>query len=291
MLGVPMHYSGKVVGVLHIDWCRVVEPPAWQVPLLEIAADRCAVAIENARIYEHEHTVSETLQRALLPELAEVPGLEIGQFYGSATVDTLVGGDFFDVFEIAPGRIAFAIGDVSGKGLGAASVTALAKNVLRALAIEGHPADVVTARCNEVIRRFTADETFITAFYGTFDAAAYDLEYCNAGHPAPVIVGPAGPRLLRTGGPILGALEGAEYRDGHARIEPGESIVLYTDGLTEARDPDGGFYGEQRLVSFIAEIADDAPQDMATRLFEEVWAFSDGKLRDDIAVLVLRPRP
>jgi sigma-B regulation protein RsbU (phosphoserine phosphatase) len=249
------------------------------------------VAIENARIYEHEHTSSETLQRALLSELTAVPSLDVGHFYGSATVETLVGGDFFDVFETTPGRVAFSIGDVSGKGLRAASVTALVKSVLRALAIEGHTADIVMGKCNEVIRRFTDVETFITGFYGDLDVATGDLEYCNAGHPAPVIVGTGGLRPLETGGPILGALTGVAYISGHARIEPGESIVMYTDGLTEARSQEGDFYGEKRLMSFIAGSAEADPQDLATRLFEEVWEFSGGKLRDDIAVLVLRPRP
>lgn len=142
-----------------------------------------------------------------------------------------------------------------------------------------------------MIGRFTDTESFITGFYGDLDAATGDLEYCNAGHPAPVIVGPRGLWRLETGGPVLGAMTDAAYDRGHARIEPDESIVLYTDGLTEARSREGEFYGEERLTSFIAASADEAPQDLATHLFEEVWEFSGGKLRDDIAVLVLRPRP
>jgi FixJ family two-component response regulator/putative methionine-R-sulfoxide reductase with GAF domain len=291
MLGVPMHYMGKVVGVLHADWVEVFQPPAWEVPLLEIAADRCAVAIENARTYEHEHTVSETLQRALLSDITTVPGLEIGHFYGSATVETLVGGDFFDVFETAPGHVAFSIGDVSGKGLGAAAVTSLAKNVMRALIIEGHAPDIVMGKSNDVIARFTDVETFVTGFYGDLDTATGDLEYCNAGHPPALVAGPLGPRLLETGGPILGALAGAAYHRGSTRIEAGESLILYTDGLTEARSPAGEFYGERRLASFVAGNTQTTPQDLATSLFEEVWAFSQGKLRDDVAVLVLRLRP
>jgi FixJ family two-component response regulator len=291
MLGVPMHYAGKVVGVLHVDWNTVFEPPAWEIPLLEIAADRCAVAIENARIYEHEHAASETLQRALLPEIGAVPGLDIGRFYGASTVETLVGGDFFDVFEVKPGRIAVSIGDVSGKGLQAASVTSLVKSVLRALAFEGHTAAAVMSRSNSVISRFTDVQTFTTGFYGYFDATTGELEYCNAGHPSPMIVGPGGLRALEIGGPILGAFAGADYRCGQTHLESGESIVLYTDGLTEARSREGEFYGEDRLAAFLTANTDADPQDLATRLFEEVWAFSSGKLRDDIAVLVVRPRP
>ncbi len=290
MIGVPMHYADKVVGVLRADWCSVFEPPAWEVPLLEIAADRCAIAIENARIYEHEHGIADTLQKALLSASMSVTGVDIGHFYGSATTETLVGGDFYDVFETSPGRVAFSIGDVSGKGLDAASITALAKNTLRALAVGGMEPHTVMERSNEVVARFTNTETFITVVYGILDTTTGELSFCSAGHPPLAIVGPLGVRMLREHGPLLGALEGLEYQCSLESLAAGESVVLYTDGLTEARTPEGVFYGEERLRAFLGTMTDATPQDIATRAFDEVWKFSAGKLRDDMAVLVLRPR-
>lgn len=290
MLGVPMHYAGKVVGVLHADWTSVFEPPAWEVPLLEIAADRCAIAIENARIYEHEHSIAQTLQKALLSPSTNITGLDIGHFYASATMETLVGGDFYDVFETEPGCVAFSIGDVSGKGLGAASITALAKNTLRALAIDGHAPDAIMAKSNEVVVRFTSPDTFVTAVFGLLDTSTGSLGYCSAGHPPLAIVGPDGVRMLNEHGPLLGALQGISYPCATERLGPRECVVLYTDGLTEARSPGGEFYGEDRMESFLGSLYDAAPQDIATRLFEEIWHFSGGKLRDDVAVLVLKPR-
>jgi FixJ family two-component response regulator len=290
MLGVPMHYAGRVVGVLHADWCRVFEPPAWEVPLLEIAADRCAIAVENARIYDHEHSIAETLQRALLSASTTIPDLDIGHFYGSATMGTLVGGDFYDVFETEPGLVAFSIGDVSGKGLGAASITSLAKNTLRALAIDDHPPGVVMEKSNEVVARFTNSETFITAVYGLLDTRTRQLRYCSAGHPPIAVVGPAGVRMLTERGPLLGALQDVDYPCATEQLGTGDSVVLYTDGLTEARSPENVFYGDERLMAFLSTLTEAAPQDIATRLFEEIWNFSGGKLRDDVAVLVLRPR-
>ncbi len=289
MLGVPMHYAGKVVGVLHVDWCRVYEPPAWEIPLLEIAADRCAIAVENVRIYEHEHDIAQTLQKALLSPSISIHGLDIGYFYGSATSETLVGGDFYDVFEIRPGHVAFSIGDVSGKGMGAATVTALAKNTLRALGIEGLPPETVLAKSNAVVSRFTHADTFITGIYGLIDTGSLRLTYCSAGHPPPAVVGSTGVRLLTEHGPVLGAIPGADYTCAVEHLERDEAVVLYTDGLTEARSPEGDFYGEERLVERLGSMTGAAPQDIATRLFEDIWEFSGGKLRDDVAILVLKP--
>jgi len=290
MLGVPMHYGGKVIGVLHADWLDIVELPAWKLPLLELAADRCAMAIENARLYAHEHMIADTLQQALLSASTSIPGLEIGHSYGSATVATLVGGDFYDVFETGPESVAFSIGDVSGKGLDAASVTALIKNSLRALAIEGHSPELVMCKGNEIVSQFTATETFVTAIYGALDVATGEVTYCSAGHPPPAVVGPEGVRMLNEHGPLLGAWPGVLYSNARARLLPGESLVLYTDGLTEARSSDGSFYGEEHLEEFLATLGGVAPQDIAARVFEEVWEFSGGKLRDDVAILVIRLR-
>ena len=290
MLGVPMHHAGRVVGVLHVDWCSVFEPPRWQRPLLEIAADSCAMAIENARLYQHEHAIAETLQSALLSASTSIPRLEVGHFYGSATVETLVGGDFYDVFETAEGVVAFSIGDVSGKGLAAASVTALVKNALRALAIDGSDPHVVMNKSNDVVVRFTDPDTFVTAIYGHLDLETGALTYCNAGHPPLAVVGPDGVRLLTEHGPLLGTFPGVEYSLAEAHLAPCECLVVYTDGLTEARSPDGTFYGSERLEALLSELHDASPQDIAARLFEEVWEFSARKLRDDIAVLALRPR-
>ncbi len=289
-LGVPMHYAARLTGVLYVDWLAATEPPPWEVSLLEMAADGCAIAIENARLFQHEHNIAETLQRALLSASISIPSVDVGHFYGSATEEVLVGGDFYDVFETTPGCIAFSIGDVSGKGLGAASVTALVKNSLRALAVDGHAPDVVMNKSNEVVSRFTSTETFITGIYGILDLVSGDLTYCSAGHPPAAIVGPAGVRMLTEHGPVLGAIRGAIYPSAQETLRMGESIVLYTDGLTESRDLAGAFYGDDRLLSFLETLRDAAPQDIATRIFEEIWAFSSGKLRDDIAVLVLRPR-
>lgn len=291
-VAVPMHHAGRVSGVLRIDWCTPFEFLPWQLPLLQIAADRCATMIENSRLIEREHAIAETLQQVLLSASPNIPGLEVGQFYASATEETLVGGDFYDVFEIGDGRIAFSIGDVSGKGLDAARVTALLKNTIRALAVEGTATDEVLNRGNEVVCRFTDPEVFITAVYGLLDPATGELTYSSAGHPPPVVLGAEGARMLAAHGPLLGAFPGARFPIAETRLAHGESVVLYTDGLTEAKNPSGVFFGEDRLKASLELLgsAGTMPQQVATDLFEQVWEFSAGKLRDDIAIVVLRPR-
>ncbi|MBI5232430.1 MAG: SpoIIE family protein phosphatase [Coriobacteriales bacterium] len=289
-LGVPMHYAGRIVGVLTVGWRILREPSKWQVPLLEMAADRIAIAIENVRRYQQEHAIAQTLQQALLSASTHVRGLDIGQFYASATVETLVGGDYYDVFETARDCVCFSIGDVSGKGLKAASVTALVKNALRAIAVDCPSPETVMNRGNDVVARFTDVETFVTAIFGVLDLTTGEMTFANAGHPAPVILGPDGVAALVEHGPLLGTDRAADYISSSHVLRPCESVVLYTDGLTEARRADGEFFGEARLYRFLAGLTEAAPQDIATALFDEVWEFSDGKLRDDLAVLVLRPR-
>jgi FixJ family two-component response regulator len=288
MLGVPMHLGEAVTGVLHVDWCATFDPPSWMLSLIEIAADRCAMAIENARLYEREHSIAETLQRALLTTQTEPAGVEVGEFYASATERTLVGGDFYDLFEISPGRVAFSIGDVSGKGLDAASITALVKNTLRAHSVDGDEPAVAMTKTNDVLERFTSAETFVTAVFGVLDVASGDITYSSAGHLPPLMLSAEGIRAADSRGLVLGALPGTPYEQATVRLGPHECMILYTDGLTEARSPSGVFYGERRLRSFLGTLAAKDPRDVALRIACELSDFSGGRLRDDAAVLVLR---
>ena len=288
-VAVPMHTSGRVSGVLHVDWATTHETPDWLVALLEITADRCGLAMDNARHYEREHQIADTLQHALLTVTTDMPGLEVGHFYGSATVDTLVGGDFYDVFETSPGVVAFSIGDVSGKGLAAAAVTALVKNAMRAHAIDGDGPDAVARKTNELVVRFSTNETFVTAVFGVLDTATRKLTVCTAGHPAPVVVGSRGARTLQTGGPILGGFSGSAYESVEFVLADGEVVVLFTDGVTEARGEGGVLYGDARLLTLLDGLAGHGPGSIAAVVRDEVLAYCGGKLRDDTAVLALRP--
>jgi serine phosphatase RsbU (regulator of sigma subunit) len=284
-----MHAAGHVTGVLHVDWTTPYEAPDWLAALLEITADRCALAMENARHYEREHQIADTLQHALLTVSTDTPGLEVDHFYGSATVDVMVGGDFYDVFETEPGIVAFSIGDVSGKGLKAAAVTALVKNTMRAHAMDGDAPEVVVSKTNELVFRFSSSEVFVTAIFGVLDLSSRELRVCAAGHPAPVIVGSGGARTLEVGGPLLGAFSGSSYEPEKVVLEPDEVVVLFTDGILEGRDEAGVLYGEGRLMSVLDGLAGQGPGPIVATLSETVLAFGNGRFRDDTAVLALRP--
>lgn len=287
-VGVPMHYDERVTGVLRVDWADAHEPSPWEPPLIETAADRCAMAIENARLYAREHRIADTLQQALLSAPTAFGGVEIGHFYRSATEETLVGGDFYDLYENGSGRVVFAVGDVSGKGLGAASVTALVKNALRAYVVDGDALGVAMTKANDVMDRFTSHDTFVTVVLGELDVCTGALAYTSAGHTPAIVVGADRVGKLDEHGTVLGALPGTRYEESRAVIGSAECLVLYTDGLTEARSPDREFYGEERLLALLSTLEGLSPAEVAVAIRDELLDFSAGRLRDDVAVLVIR---
>lgn len=288
LLGVPMRRAGTVMGVLVFAWRVPFEPPPWMFALVEIAADHFALAMENARLYQLEHRIADTLQQALLSIPNELPGLDVACFYKSATEHALVGGDFYDVFETDPGCIAVVIGDVSGKGIGAAGTTALVKNALRAHLMEGDSASEAMTKANRLVYRFTTPEMFVTAFVGVLDVATWELSYASAGHPCGLTVGATGSATLDQGGPLLGAFADVQHAESTRALLPEETLVLFTDGLIEARNPEGDFFGEQRLRDLLQRQRCASPDQVVAFLLSELREFSADRLRDDVAVLALR---
>jgi GAF domain-containing protein/PAS domain-containing protein len=256
--------------------------------LLEGIATQAAPVIRNATRYDSEHRIAETLQEAMLVMPEHVPGIRYGTLYRSATTAARVGGDFYDIFELDDRSVAIVVGDVSGKGLGAASVTALARTTLRVHASEGHRPSVVLAKTNDALRRFTSYSTFVTAFYGVLDVSTGALVFVNAGHPDACVVG-AGGYVRGLGGqsPLLGILEDAVFEEHAALLAPGDTLFLYTDGVTEARRG-RELYGIARLEAFLATVPDIDPRSLPEAVLREVGEFSGGTLRDDIAMLAVR---
>ncbi len=187
--------------------------------------------------------------------------------------------------------MAVSIGDVSGKGTSAASVTALVKNALRAHFVDGATPAVALTKTNDLVHRFTTAETFVTVFVALLDIPTGTLSFASAGHTLPFVLREGGDVVLEGGGPILGAFPGLLYEGFRVSADPGEAIVLYTDGLTEARDIDGEFYGMERLSSLLGGLGEATPAEIAQRLHDQVLTFSGGRLRDDVAVLVLATAP
>jgi serine phosphatase RsbU (regulator of sigma subunit) len=249
---------------------------------------QAALALENARLYQQEKRFLDTMQRSLLPRgRPRLPGIEIGDVYSpSARVD--VGGDVYDYLTLDDGRLAVVLGDVTGHGVDAAADMAMAKFVFRSLAREHpEPGDFLAA-ANEVVLDEVAANKFISMLYLTVDPAAGEVACACAGHPWPRILTPdGGVESLRATGLVLGVDSGQEYVAVRHSLPPGAAVVLYTDGVIEARR-DGDLYGDDRLDALLASIAALPADELANAVIDDCRAFAGGALSDDCAVVVIR---
>jgi serine phosphatase RsbU (regulator of sigma subunit) len=251
-------------------------------------AGQAALAIDNARLYQQQKQFADTMQRSLLPQsVPELPGLQLGAAYeSSARVD--VGGDVYDFMELPDGRLAVALGDVTGHGIEAAADMAMAKFVFRSLARDhADPSDFLQS-ANDVVVGEIAPGKFITMVYVVIDPRTGDVAVAGAGHPAPRIVGAEGDvTSLDANGLVLGVELGQEYEDVHGRLDSGDAVVLYTDGVIEARR-EGELYGVERLDRLLAERRDLTPAQLAQAVLADCRLFARGELADDCAVVVVR---
>jgi serine phosphatase RsbU (regulator of sigma subunit) len=251
-------------------------------------AGQAALAVDNARLYQQQKQFADSMQRSLLPrELPDVAGLEIGIVYeSSARMD--VGGDLYDYLPLDDGRLALVLGDVTGHGVDAAADMAMAKFVFRSRAREHpEPADFL-AHATDVVSGEIGFGKFITLLYLTVDAASGAVAGAAAGHPPPRVLARDGTvSELALAGLALGIEPGQTYRESRSTLAPGDAVVLFTDGVVEARrGPE--LYGSERLHAFLAAHHDRPPQELAEALVQDCRRFGGGELADDCAVVVLR---
>jgi serine phosphatase RsbU (regulator of sigma subunit) len=238
---------------------------------------------------DQHRAIAERLQSALQVNTGVFPGVEFAHVYESATELAKIGGDFFDVLRISDGRIGLLMGDVSGKGLDAAAEAVLVRNSLRAFTYYTDSPAAALAHANSLLMDFRKGG-FVTAFFGILDPQSGQLTYCSAGHPPAILVGPSSVSLLDAVSPALGVFRDARFQEVTLRLNRGETLVLYTDGLTEARR-DGHCYGESRLVEVLESLADLPPQELTRSLYAQALDFAGGRLADDLALLALRLQP
>ncbi len=242
------------------------------------------------RAAREARALAETLQRTLLPPaMPQVDGIDVGGAYRPAGDGTVVGGDFYDVFEIHDGSWGIALGDVCGKGASAAIVTALARHTIRALAVRtSRPSDVLRG-LHDAIARSDVD-SFCTALYLTAEAVDDGVQVCLSagGHHLPLRVRASG-EIEEVGrvGHLLGMLEPLQLHDESVSLAPDEALVLYTDGVIEAQQG-GELFGDDRLRQVIADHRDAGAQELADAVAAAAVAFQGQHTRDDIAVLVVR---
>jgi GAF domain-containing protein/anti-sigma regulatory factor (Ser/Thr protein kinase) len=290
LLGVPLAVEGRLLGVLHVGSRERREFSDDDLALLELAAERLAVALDHSRLYEREHAVAETLQRSLLPEeLPPVPGAVLASRYVPGAADVEVGGDWYDVIPLPGGRVGLAMGDVVSRGVRAASVMGQLRNALRAYALDGRPPAAVLERLHALLRTLERRE-MATLAYMVLDPQSLTYSLASAGHPPPLVLGRDGDvDLIEEGrSPPLGAVAETLFGETSGTLEPGATLLLYTDGLVERRDMwvDEGL---ERLTLEAAAAAGSTPDELCDRLLSALVPHGGGA--DDVALLALRLTP
>jgi PAS domain S-box-containing protein len=295
LMCVPLSARGRTIGAVTL----VSSKPDHRYDeedllLAEDLAYRCALAADNSRLYRDRSEIARVLQRSLLPPLLpKIPGVEVGAEYVSVGESSEVGGDFYDLINTVEDGWICAIGDVRGKGVEAASVTALARYTIRAITMKDDRPSEVLAALNEAMLRQLPEDRFCTAACIRLEpedgSPGVGLDVSRAGHPPPLLVSTDGTvEEVGCTGRVLGVFSDAELENSSLRLMPGEALVLYTDGITEARSPDGSFFGEDRLRRLLGSCAGCDAATFAERIKDDVLDFQKGDPRDDLAVLVLR---
>jgi len=254
----------------------------------EAIGGQAALAIDNARLYQQQKEFADTMQRSLLPRtLPKLRGLELGDAYqSSARVE--VGGDVYDFVELDDGRLAAVLGDVTGHGIEAAADMAMAKFVFRSLAREHQEPGDFLQSANDVVVGEIAPGKFITMVYLVVDGVRGEVAAAGAGHPPPRVVTPDGVvETLDVQGLVLGIEPAQEYRAVHAPLAVGGAVVLYTDGVLEARHR-GELYGFERLDAIISAGCELSAQDLAETILADCRDFAQNELSDDCAVVVIK---
>ncbi len=300
LLALPLVYGGEATGAmtLYYQSPRALTPD--DIGLAQNFAHQAANALQNARLfanlnaaYRRELRIAETLQQnftSLIPP--RVDSFEFAHEYQAALAEAEIGGDFYDVFPLGSNTMGIVMADVSGKGLKAALQTAMIKYTLRAFAAQSPDApDDVLGQVNSVLSSDLGMlDGFVTLFYGILDTVTGRFVYSNAGHEAPFwarrATGNAQPLPVESGLP-LGCAPWVHYTAQTVQFAPGDLLALFTDGMTEARSPEGEFLGADGLLALIPSDAADARQ-ACTEVFARVRAFAGEQLRDDVSLLLLR---
>lgn len=289
-VAVPLRAGGKVIGVVQVSVRGRREFTSHDVRLLEAFADRVALAVDNAKAYGHEHELAEILQRSLLPPPhVRLPGVTVaGRYLASHDV----GGDFYAVLPLGDRRVGLAVADVTGKGIPAATLSARARYLLEAFASEGREPDAVLARLNRVLS-VDGDGKYVSLFYGVLDPGQGRLVFANAGHHPPLLLrtGSHAPASLEARGLLLGVDAAAAYATAEAAVGPGDLLMLFTDGVTEARNHDGAQFGDRLMVPLLNAARGGTPDDVVDGVMAAVAEWGGTDPADDQTVVVAQVLP
>ncbi len=306
LLCVPLRLKGRMVGVLSaFNKVAGEEFSESDQRLLMIIAAQSAQVIEAARLYEEEQSLAlieqelrtaRDIQRRLLPKIPpEIPGYDIA---GRSEPARSVGGDYFDFLSAGQGRVGICLADVSGKGISAALVMAAVQATVRGQSLTGLPVAEQVGHANRLLYDSTESDKFVTMFYSVLEPATGALLYTNAGHNPPVIFSADAerPRLLEIGGPVLGVLPTIPFAEGRDEIARGDTLIVYSDGISEAMNFADEEYGEERLYEVVRRNRDISAAALVDRVFADVKTYcGDAPQTDDMSMTVVRrlftPKP
>jgi sigma-B regulation protein RsbU (phosphoserine phosphatase) len=264
--------------------------------LLETFSEHLGLVLENAELHEatieqerlkNEVLLAREIQLNLLPKAP--PKHERLELHGRMESSVEVGGDYYDFFDVARDRIGVVIGDVSGKGVPAAMLVASLQAVFKNLA---HRDRMTPSQVMEELNRYLCGAAkagqYATIFYGIFELDTSTFTFCNAGHCPALLVRPGYADRLGEGGLVLGIDPAHRYEEGRVRIDGGDTICFYTDGITEQMGAKGQEYGERRLIDFLRANRNLPLGSLQESLFASVLAFGEGRQDDDITVIIAR---
>jgi sigma-B regulation protein RsbU (phosphoserine phosphatase) len=296
-MATPLIHRGHVIGVVDLESPQLNYFTEEHVRILSTLAPQIAIAIENARLYERvarsEARLERDLQRAqeiqmhLMPGTSPtIPGLEVALCFYPARE---LGGDLYDFLTYGKERHVLAIGDVSGKGAPAALYGAMASGILRSLAPQKLSPPALLKRLSLILLERKIEGHFITLTYAIWEPRAKTLRLANAGMPLPLLVRKGESRAIHAEGIPLGLLEHAQYQDVLVRLESGDLVAMFSDGIVEAANSKHEEFGPRRLESVLRRNSHRAPQEIIARLFDELREFEQGRPpRDDQTIVLVR---
>lgn len=295
LVSTPIFEQDSLNGLLVVAMAAVER--AWKaddVRLIEAATSQTRLTLEAARARARDHAVAEALQQALQPKpRANRNQIDVDYYYQPALDEASVGGDFYDVYELDETRHALVIGDVSGKGIAAAAQIASVRNMLRYVLAHERNLAVGITRLNDTLARSNELVGFATLFVGIYDRRQGALLYCSCGHePAIIRRSDDTVALLGATGPPVGAIDDADYEMGSAVLNPGDTLLLYTDGISEAGPNRRSLLGVEGIVEIVRRVSPAAsPSELINRLIADVKEYSRGILRDDVCVVAIAVEP
>ncbi|HQI41129.1 MAG: hypothetical protein B6D44_08800 [Ignavibacteriales bacterium UTCHB2] len=297
LLSVPMIIKGKMIGILSL-FNKESESGFTETDqrLLSIIATQSANVIENSRLFEEEKKlmqiqqeiqVASEIQKNLLPK--EIPSIEGYDIYAVNIPAREVGGDYYDFIKISETKTAIALGDVSGKGLPASMLMANLQATLRGQLLFCNCAKDCIKRANYMLYKSTDTSKFVTLFFGILDTENHTLTYCNAGHNEPVFLQRDKKNKLDKGGMLLSVFEQIEYEEEEILFSKGSTLVVFSDGITEAMNKSNEEFGEERLYNLIERRVALSSQQLAMEILSDVKNYSAGVPQfDDITLMIIK---